>query len=75
MTHLRGHNLNEPKMAIRKHGIVSGTLETVMSSEDHHQLPIEEWNERENTWLPDGALSGEDVPLQTSESTAELSSL
>ncbi len=74
-THLRGHNLNEPKMAIRKHGIVSDAIEIIISSENHHQLPIEEWKERDNTWLPDGALSGQDTSLPMSESSVETSSL
>lgn len=68
-THLRDHNLNEPKTAIRKYGIMADAIEIVVSSENRHQLPIGEWNERENTWLPEGALSGIDESLQAAKSS------
>lgn len=66
--HLSDHNLNEPKTAIRKYGIMSDAVEIVVPSEDRRQLPIGEWKERDNTWLPDGVLSGEDAPLQVPKS-------
>lgn len=74
-THLRSHDLNEPKTAIRKYGIVSDAVEIVVSLEDHHRLPIGEWKERDDTWLPDGVLSGRETSLPTSESSVEMSSL
>ena len=74
-THLRGHDLTEPKMAIRKYGIVSDATELVIPSENHQQLPIEEWMTRDNTWLPDGCLSDNNGSLSDSESPAEISSL
>ncbi|OYR51039.1 hypothetical protein DJ73_14640 [Halorubrum sp. Ea1] len=73
-THLRGHNLNEPKMAIRKYGIVSDAVEVVVSSENRHQLPIEAWQKRDDTWLPDGVLSDGDTSPTASESSVEVSS-
>lgn len=74
-THLRGHNHTEPKMAIRKYGIVSNATEIVVPSENHQQLPIEEWTERDDTWLPDGSLSGGEGSLSAPESSVEISSL
>lgn len=68
-THLSAHNLNEPKTAIRKYGIMSDAVEIVVSSENRHQLPIGEWKKRDSTWLPNGVLSGEDVPLRAPESS------
>ena len=73
-THLRGHNLNEPKMAIRKYGIVSDATEIVIPSTNDQQLPIEEWTERGDTWLPDGALSGDEGSLSAPESSVDISS-
>ena len=73
--HLRGHDLNEPKMAIRKCGIVSDATEIVIPSENYQQLPIEEWTERDDTWLPDGSLSGGEESLSAPESSVEISSL
>ena len=74
-THLRGHDLNEPKMAIRKYGIVSDATEIVVPSEKYRQLPIEEWRERDDTWLPGGSLFGGEGSLSAPESSVELSSL
>lgn len=67
--HLSDHDLNEPKTAIRKYGIMSDAVEIVVSSENRQQLPTGEWRERDNTWLPKGALSGGDAPLQAPESS------
>ncbi|AZQ13771.1 MULTISPECIES: hypothetical protein [Halorubrum] len=58
--HLREHELDEPKTAIRKYGIVSAATEIVIPQERHQQLPTEEWTDLEDTWLPDGALSHDD---------------
>ena len=74
-THLRGHDLNEPKMAIRKYGIVSDATEIVIPSKTHRQLPTKEWTERDDTWLPDGALSGGEGSPPAPESSVEVSSL
>lgn len=74
-THLRGHDLNEPKMAIRKYGIGSDATEIVVPSENHRQLPIEEWTERDDTWLTDGSLSDGEGSLSAPESSVEISSL
>ena len=74
-THLRGHDLNEPKMGIRKYGIVSDATEIVIPSETHQQLPIEEWTERDDTWLPDGTPSGDEGSPSAPESSVEVSSL
>ncbi|RLM63362.1 hypothetical protein DVK07_16245 [Halorubrum sp. Atlit-26R] len=74
-THLRGHDLNEPKMAIRKYGVVSDATEIVVPSKTRRQLPIKEWTERDDTWLPDGALSGGEGSQSTPESSVEVSSL
>ena len=72
--HLGSHDLNEPKMAIRKYGIISNATEIVIPSETNQQLPIEEWMERDDTWLPDGALSDGDGSLSAPESSVEISS-
>lgn len=74
-THLGGHDLDEPKMAIRKNGIVSDATEIIIPSETLQQLPIEEWTERDDTCLPGGVLSGGDESLSASESLVEVSSL
>lgn len=73
--HLHDHDLNEPKMAIRKYGIVADATEIVIHSEDQQQLPIEEWTTRDDAWLPDGALSGGEESLSAPESSVEISSL
>ncbi len=72
--HLGRHDLNEPKMAIRKYGIVSDATEIVIPSGTHQRLPIEEWTERDDTWLPDGALSGGEGSLSAPEPSVEISS-
>jgi hypothetical protein len=72
--HLSRHDLNEPKVAIRKYGIISNATEIVIPSETTQRLPIGEWMERDDTWLPDGALSGGYRPLSAPESSVEFSS-
>ncbi|KOX97685.1 MULTISPECIES: hypothetical protein [Halorubrum] len=74
-THLRGHDLDEPKVAIRKYGIVSDATEIVVPSESHRRLPTKEWTGRDDTWLPDGALSGGERSQSASTSSVEVSSL
>lgn len=73
--HLRDHDLNETKTAIRKCQITLDAVEIVSFSEDYHQLPIGEWKERANTWLPEGALSGGDTSLPASGSSIRETSL
>lgn len=53
--HLHDHDLNEPKTAIRKYGIVSDAVEVLISSENYDQLPLGEWKGHETTWLPENA--------------------
>ena len=73
--HLRGHDLNEPKMAIRKYGVVSDATEIVIPSETRRRLPTDEWTERDDAWLPDGALSGGEGSPSAPEFSIESSSL
>jgi hypothetical protein len=73
-THLRRHDLSEPKTAIRKYEIVADAVEIVVTSEDRRRLPTEEWTERDNTWLPDGVLPGGETSLPTTGSSTESSS-
>ncbi len=72
--HLGRHDLNEPKMAIRKYEIISNATEIVIPSETTQQLPIEEWTKRDDTWLPDGALSSGEGSLPAPEPSVEISS-
>jgi hypothetical protein len=73
-SHLGDHDLDEPKMAIRKYGIVADATEIVIRSENQQQLPIEGWTTREDAWLPDGALSGGEESPSAPESSVEISS-
>ena len=73
-SHLHDHDLNEPKMAIRKYGIVADATEIVVHSENQQQLPIEAWTTREEAWLPDGALFGGEESLSAPESSVETPS-
>ena len=68
-THVRNHNLNEPKTAIQKYGIMADAVEIVVSPDNYSRLPIREWKNREDTWLPEGALPDRDVSLQSSDSS------
>lgn len=72
--HLRDHDLDETKRAIQKCKIAVNSVEIVSHSDDH-QIPMGEWKERTDTWLPEGALSGGDTSPPASGSSIKETSL
>lgn len=73
-THLRNHDLNETKAAIRKNEIVYDATEIVISSEMYQQLPIKAWMEPDDAWLPDDVMSENEGSQSEFESSVEISS-
>lgn len=70
-SHLQKHRIDESKAAIRKYGIVADAVELIVSADDLDRLPIGEWQDKSDTWLPADVPSHVGRSLTHSDQTVE----
>jgi hypothetical protein len=70
-SHVREHPIDETKTTIRKHHVVAGSTELLVSAVELDRLPTERWQDREAAALPEELATGEIQPTATEFPSAE----